>query len=535
MTRFHTQTPYQWMIVLLSLLATAASGASTASAQQVRADAAPGFRIEPLVVKAGARPGQIVPFEFRISGGDKPAHLQVRLVNLVQRPNGQIHISQGDPPQDVRLKSPDSLVVEPGDQAKLQGEIRVPGHSSYLAFGLLVTDRGQPMKAEPSAAQTDGRRRLAVRYVTQYLLRIEIQVHGGRGATTSDMKLPTASLVSRDGLAVVHAEVENPTPTAVQFQARARLLRGEGEAAVPVGPYFMLGHPIRANEEGPRRYEVRALGDTRLHLEAPVPDPVFPGNYQLEVQLINERRMVGARKRFDLSVDEDDFPAQRAVVARVVNAVHMTPSQIELSLDKGGSRMTTVSIENAGSEAVDVTINAKPRRGDGKADWVVVRPADLTLRPGSKRGVMIALDRRNMPSSEADLYAMLQVSVQPVDGGAGGEQLVPIGLLAGKSVQRQATFGDWRWESDKTEIILPVTNPGSRHLALDGRLTMVDEFGRKLKMEAGYGRWLLPGDSETLTFTLPRSLPRGTYQMNWDIGLGPDAAPTQWQQELVVP
>ena len=67
--------------------------------------------------------------------------------------------------------------------------------------------------------------------------------------------------------------------------------------------------------------------------------------------------------------------------------------------------------------------------------------------------------------------------------------------------------------NDKSGFSIPVLNDSLRHVPLGGRLTLADEFGRGFVVDAGYGRWLLPGQRDEVFFGFREPPPPGTYDV----------------------
>lgn len=523
-----TKTAPRTMVVLAALILLALTSHSAMAddgSARVSSEARAGFQMSPMVNYLDARPGQVVPFEFRARsrGGDN--RVTVQLVGLTQEESGRINAAADVVPEGVELKTPAELVLSTTDAAAIRGTIRVPADKSYFAFGVLVTDEGRQL--QPTA--DPGERRASVKFVTRYLLRVEVTVHGGRGATVADLVLGKGELVDREGRAVAQISVDNEAASAVEFEARARLVRAAGDTRTPVGPFFSLHHPIRANMPEPDRYAARVLGHSEILLEAPVPDPVFEGEYELEVRVVTPTRR--AQERFPVIVAEDAFPAQRAVVARAVRAIQISPAAIELSNARAGNRLATVALRNTGPAPVTVRVSPTSLAGE-PGEGISIRPAAVTLAPGRERNVMVAMSGRVESNAH---YLLLHCVVRPHDGGAGGAVDIPVGINVPADAAREAEVAEARWVEDDGAFVVSVENTGETHLVLDGRLQLSDAFERSVTLRSGYGRWLLPGSSTELYFKPTRPLPPAAYDARFSIRLAPSQRPIEGRSEIELP
>ncbi len=74
--------------------------------------------------------------------------------------------------------------------------------------------------------------------------------------------------------------------------------------------------PSRYNLEGDERELVKVLPKSRVRVEAPVPNPLFPGKHVMQLQMVAERRQI---KLPEVAVDvaSGDFPAQETQVVQL--------------------------------------------------------------------------------------------------------------------------------------------------------------------------------------------------------------------------
>ncbi|MCA9046338.1 MAG: hypothetical protein KDA69_18580, partial [Planctomycetaceae bacterium] len=307
----------------------------------------PAFQIEPLVHRFEARRGKLIPFEFELVAKTETT-VDIKAVAMIQQETGIILPAENSPvPPGLTVSSEGRVDLGEEEMTLIKGTVRVPlDDSPFHTFGVLVKNvNGESV--DVNGAQPEGTS-LGVKFVTQYLLRCDVDVLGARGGVVERLVLPHGELGEANGFALARVFIENPTPDSTTFNARCRLRNVATGAEYPT---FELGMPCRANLSGPERLEGRILGDSRIRVEAPIPHPLFVGDYELIVDLV-ERNKVQLTQRFPVSVVGDDFPAQNRNLLEVVPGVLASPGTIELSLERGGQRSASIELGNNRQEAV---------------------------------------------------------------------------------------------------------------------------------------------------------------------------------------
>ena len=489
---------------------------------------APAFHVTPMSHKLEASRGKTIPISFEIESVDRATVIQVRTVSLRQEPDGTIMPDTDAPaPDDLRLLSASQINLGESDKTTIQCQVRVPStKANFHSFGLLVTDLGRLVDQQPVVAGDNAARRVGIRFVTRYLLRVDVTVKGARGEDAAKIEIESCELLEENGFAKARAWIINPTESPLEFQVRGTLLRN-GNA---VGKNdFSLIMPNRATVDSEDRYDVRILPGARIRLEEMLPEAVFPGEHEMEIQLLTNRR-TRKRERYPLTIQAGDFPAQDATVIQAARDVTVTPGQIELSTRRGGDRRATVEIQNHSPHEMQVQV--LPNNDETFIDGLVVRPTELTVRPGAKRKFLLSLDVRD--SDDVNRYTHLKVSVKADGQGEVGTFEIPVALLARTEQLPDLQVESIQWDStsDPPAFILPVRNNGQMHLPLDARLKMVDAFGRIVEMQAGYGRWLLPGKATDLRFRTQFAPPPGKYLYQLKIEGNKEVPPLEVEGEI---
>ncbi len=485
------------------------------NAVRVQQPIKPAFLITPLVHRMVARRGQLLSFEYEIESNLKPTRLEISMVGMKQQENGVIlPDSAAAQPSVLQLLSPASIDLLKGEKQTIRCQLRVPTENTpFLTYGVLVKEvpigdgNGPDNQNQPS---------VGIRFMTQYLLRTDIEVIGVRAESVKQLELVSGRLEERNGAAMINVMINNPTPTAMEFQVRTQLVSQANSRSYASNLYV----PVRVNQQEPERYDARILGNTLLRLEGVLADSVFPGEYALKVELLYKGR-VYQRTEFPVTISAGDFPAQDATIVRVASDISVEPSSVELSLQKGGSRMQAFTIENGSQQKIVASLSPKQYIGE-LADWISFRPDVVELAPGQKRKVLVTLGSKRDFTEHS--YAFATIKVSPEVGEAIGTQDIPIALLVNSESLPDMKPGDLSWRSVPAPagFEIPIHNSGLRHMELQARLTLKDQFGRGFVVEDGYGRWVLPGRADKLRFMFREPPPPGTYQVKLEIqqGLG---------------
>lgn len=502
------------LTLLAATIALGLFGRSAAAQPAIRelreAEVKPAFSVEPVVQRLEGRRGQLLPFQFDLTSLSRTTTIEIRPVAMAQDLSGAIRPdTDSPPPTEITLTSPTRLELTEDTKTQIIGNIRIPStNSPFHTFGILVTDYGRKLDANsPEAPASESR--MLIEFVTRYLLRIDIDVTGVRPTDAGKLILEAGELREFDGYPQARIDVVNPTESPQEFEIECRLL-----SPLDANPSksFPLGMPVRNAMPAPERHQARILPGARVRMQEFIPVTVFPGPYELEATLVSSRRKWNT-VRFPVLVEDGSFPAQSALVAQVAPGVSASPAQIELSTLGGGARFLAVTINNTSAEPADFTLAARDLNGQ-PVDWFAVRPETFSLQPGGSRKVLVTLGS-NRPT-DADRQGALAVESRTASGASSGTADLTTALLVTPPPQPNVQLGDLAWHVDGNlpAIIVPVTNAGSRHVALAGRMTLTEiETGMRHEFTGGYGRWLLPGASDAVKFRMTQKVPSGRYEL----------------------
>lgn len=467
----------------------------------------PSFRIEPVVHRFSARRGEVIPFEFLIGSMGKEMEVSVTPVNLRQEESGIIlHDSQSEPARAMRITSPRKFQLGPGRQSLIKGTITVPlVKSNYLSYGLLVREAGeQPDFNEAGDAPT----RAGIRFVTQYVLRVDIETGLADVGSMRDLRFETGALVSDHGLPRILGRVSNPTDYAFECFVTARV----GDEVSRKTPSTRLGMQSRQTLDGEERYLVRIMPRSTLRLEAPLRHPLSPGEQSLRIALSSGRREVTAAD-FAINVKSTDFPAlaqQRAVLG----GVSVAPAQIEIGSVPSTNRTVGLKFQNTTDSPGKVEITPLTLSGEPLSQ-VRFSPSSFTLKPGRTKGV-----RAMLRHADADtIQSGVAVVRWQREGGDNAEQRLPLSILNAEPGPPSLEVSDIAWQAlpEGDAFTVRVTNQSDAYCPITGQLAVGGPGRLRLALEAGYGRWLAPGETATLAFSPGVPVPAGDYGLILEI------------------
>lgn len=518
----------KYNLLILIAIASVSNTALAAVKKHVRPQAS--FKMSPLVVTVSARPGQEVPFEINIEANQKDIELSVAPTGITQLPSGLIMPEETKPPMgEIVLRGRKSFRLRKGETHILRGTWRIPSHTSgFVANGLLVTEQQADL---PLPKPGNGRQAASVRFVTRYLLRLEAIVSSGRAATIPPA-IHSPQLIERGGRAWVVAKLQSPiegTGT-LRVKAQAQIIDSEGK---PVATPFALRLPVRDNQPMPSREQIPLLAGSIVNIHAEVPEPLFAGDYQLVVTAGDRARHVSQKAIESVTVKENQFPAQENLVAEVVRNVELSPTQLKLSVARGGNRLIPLEIKNRSAESIKVALQPKSF-GDSPADWLIVRPDKFELPAGRARKVLVSVRGGKLKAENS--YARLFTAVSSAETASRGTRSLPVALIGHAASQKPTLWigkAEWKRHHDEAAIVVPLNNIGSVHAAPHVKLRLVDDLDREIALEAGFENWLLPGESRRLSFLL-ESLPRGDYLLYFEVYPALNAEPDYHEQVIEV-
>lgn len=476
----------------------------------------PAFTIEPLAVRMSGRPSEVLPFEFIIESDNRPASIEVRPIGLRQEYSGQIlHDAKSPSTDHIRLLSPTEVKLTPNSPTKIEGVIRVP-HSDarYHSFGILVRDIGASAKNE-AGLNADGstKTQANIQFITQYVLRIDLDIQGVRSESVSHLNFSSIQLLPFEGRPKLQLMVENPSDATFEFELRSRLRSSPSDRSFKSLRMVM---PVRSSMETEERYIGRILGKSIIYMEELLPEAIASGSYEVDLELLSDNRIQN-KATLPITVDAQDFPAQEVLIAQVGQSTQISPAQVELSQQRGGNRRVTVLVKNLGKETNSITLKALGANGLD-LPGVMIQPDSFSLAPAGSRKVTVSL-RSQDPSSESALYGELLVQSRTSNKDFQESRGIPVAVLFKKTSPATAALSPLQWDATGRYpgFRTLIKNTSQTHLPLNARLSIVDETGRRISIPAGFGRWLMPGASSKLEFRLDRVLPPGTYQLRCDV------------------
>lgn len=480
----------------------------------------PSFHIEPIVHRFEARRGTTIPFEFKIESTGKAMNVTVAPVKLRQEVTGIIlHDDQGVAPQELKFTSPTAFELAPGEATVLTGEITVPlALSNYLSYGVLVRDNGYVSDRVPDP--TDPTRITAgVRFVTQYVLRIDIETGVKDVREMNKLAFEHGSVVREGGMPVAKTFLINPTDYAFECNVRGTI---ESDTTSRPKPFRMV-LPSRANlVDENDRYIVRIMPQSRVQVSAPVDELLFPGLQSLRLEVTNGRRGL-VDQTFAVNVGQGDFPALEVQQAYLDNEMSVHPAQIAVGSVAGASRSANLQFTNNSPAAKSVVANLVDLNGNA-IDGISLSSDSFDVRPGRTKTIRLSIP--SSAKSSAAMYGDLRLRVVSENGNA-SETSIPVAMMHGDAATPQINVGELMSveKNGFTSFAMTVENQGVGFVPVHADLQIADGSGRVMEMADGFGKWLRPGEQRELVFAPQISLPKGRYQVSLNLQTTDDQPP----------
>ncbi len=500
--------------------AAARSGGSQGSAARggavtVQQSFEPSFSIEPLSHRLAGRPGDLLTFQFTLRSDERDTNIEVVPIGLRQELTGQVlHDSQSGVTDIIRLTTPAAMTLVAGETSKIEGVVRIPkGDARFHSIGLLVRDLGANGEADSNNNSDNAGTQATIRFVTQYILRLDLQVEGARGEEGKRLVIEEAQISPMEGRPRLEVTVLNPTETAFEFNASSKVQTSTKDRSAKELPLVM---PVRRNVEDDSRYRIRLLPKSRVRLEAMLPEAIATGSYEAETELTMDGRTL-LKKSISIDVDASQFPAQEILIAQIDEGVQISPAQIELSQLRGGNRRITVLLQNRSSQSKKITLKAL---SDNQLPLgsLVIQPHEFTLAGNSSRKVSVTLRSQPNETRKVEFGKLICDVLSPERSHAATKQL-PLAVLLKDSPEPELEVGPLQFDPAELNSCFRslVRNEGDVHTALNARLTIVHESGKRISIPAGYGRWLMPQTAAPLEFRLDSPLSTGQYQLTLEI------------------
>lgn len=489
----------------------------------------PGFFFESLVKEVSAPPGQPASFQFQLTNPGSEREIRVEPATLTQERNGSItYDPDADPSDSITFQTPTEFTVGSGQTFTIEGTINsVQEAGAQQYYGVFVYDQGRPVTVNQGGSSDA---RIQVNYVTRYLLRVELSVSGVAFENFDALTIQESGLRSRDGQAYAYAVLRNDLNAVVDLKLQAQLRKKEDR---PLGRPFFLHLPVSASDPEPERYRSSILPGATVLLRRKVPEPVLPGTYQMDLSVLHENRTV-KQDTLEVKVKEGQFPAQNNVVSRIVSDVTVKPSQIAFSRRPKGDRIQSIKVVNRSDQEINISLAAHERGDESKElSWLTYRPKSFPVPAGQSRSVFMSASGG---SDQGHAYGFLEVTVDPTETLAGGKRKFPISFLSKDelNVSLETKKLQKNTVGSSPALTLPVKNTGNVHLNVRATMTIETDFGDDVKVDGGFGQWILPGDTGQVHFRLEKIPPEGSYPVQITLKPGHGQKPITLERTLDV-
>ncbi|MCU0713393.1 MAG: hypothetical protein MUC43_15135 [Pirellula sp.] len=492
---------------------------------------APSFQIEPLSHRLTGRMGDAIPFTFDLNA-EFNGEIEVMPMGLKQELSGQIlHDLGAKAADDVTLLTPSKMQLSANKAATIEGVVRLPkSDAKHHSIGILVRDLGRdPGLTTKRAADGSIATQAAVKFMTQYVLRIDLDVESARGEGGQQLRLEPPRLISQDGRPRFQMVLVNPTDSTFEFEARARIRSSPSDRS---NKPLRLTLPIRSDIEDESRYVCRILPQSKVRLEEFLPEAIASGSYEVDVEiLVGEKAVV--KKEFPLPVDARDFPAQEVLIAQVGEDLQVSPAQIELSQIRGGNRRVTVLLKNNGTS--NKTVKVAPKSASGlDLGEISAQPGEVSLAPGASRKISLTL--KGQPQS-ADSVRFGFLNIESTTGKSPDveSKKLPLAMVLKKMPPAELEVAPLVWDGsgERVGFRTKISHSSIGHIPIDARLSILSESGYRAVVLSGFGKWAMPNTAFPIFFPIENQLRPGEYTLRCEVKT-PDGPPKTYDQKITV-
>jgi hypothetical protein len=380
---------------------------------------AQGFQVRPLFVDGEVPPGArvTIPVEITPTSQIEGRTIEVEVVELAQNDAGGFRALPFEPgnalPRSAApwIEVPSEVTLEARETELIEVEMAVPfaARGSYAAALLL---------SAPPPDDAEGLR-LTLRVLVPIVVGTE-----GRPAR-QDVRLSNAGLRYR--MAEDAAEDGVPETTLAETlieNAGGTFSTVEGALWVDVKDESGDWRQVR-RVEIPRR---RILPETAITLPVDLGRLLPGGDYRLRGELYVDGRRTQPLRR---EIAFEGHPEVQALVTDIDLGV--APSVFEYTYQAGATRSGRIAVTNPAIDPVEVTVgvdipagmagraSATVRDTDlSAADWIEVRPARFTLRPGQTRNLRLLARFPDAAPAQRNYYAALELTAHYRDGQRAG-------------------------------------------------------------------------------------------------------------------
>lgn len=289
--------------------------------------------VQPLVFDLYLSPGETSQFEILVSAEETQEIVDMALYSIVQEPDGNLQYIQEttNPVHDWICLESDQLIIPPGEQHAIQGEVTVP----FSAGGTYVL----ALMVEPQNTHVAGQVTFRFRYAVRVVINVE------RPGLRPDLSVDDFDILTDDeGLPSARTTILN-TSNLLYPIAAEMTVRDENRALIE---RIVFGQ----GDEETGLSEINIYPGAELWLDGNITKPLFPGTYDLRVfvRFANGRQKVYTEQ---LVVEEGDF-------AYAAEDIYLSANTdiLEGTMRPGGASSHVLELTNNSNEPITVALSA---------------------------------------------------------------------------------------------------------------------------------------------------------------------------------
>ncbi|MFW6006991.1 MAG: hypothetical protein ACOCQ5_03295 [Halanaerobiales bacterium] len=351
--------------------------------------------VRPLVLNFDLKPGASSEFELLLTPGSVRENIELSLYYPIQQLNGNLSYEEGDPVKHQVLnwiKLDETEVVVPAGEEKLvRGEVKVPYGASGTHTAVIMIE---PVEDE------DSNNKNLFSFKVRYAVRININIDRPGQRVKMDL-LDFDLRPDGENNPVLWTHIKNPSP--LHYNASGEVTIRDENRKLIERVEISTKAAARAGRAATRIYP-----KSELIFEGKVQEPLFPGNYDLQLFMkYAEGRQLIERKW--VTVGEE-------YMSDKIRYLGIEPEIISDDIYPGAAVSEVIQCKNSSSEPIIVRLNQKEIEPEYKysifntGKFQLRGEEEFTLEPrDSKRIVMIYRSPREI--THGGYYGQLEMSV----------------------------------------------------------------------------------------------------------------------------
>lgn len=291
--------------------------------------------VQPLVIELEATPGGRHPFEVLLTAEELQETIHLNLYSILQATDGNLQYYEAvdDPISDWISFENSVLIIPPGEERAIRGEIRVPQNAGgTYVLALMV---------EPQTLYTSDEVTFRVRYAIRFIIHVE------RPGLRPDIAIEQLGMQLDEGGSLIARTIVTNRSNLLYPMSAEMTIRDENRALVE---RIVFGWQDMELAEKPT-FDI--YPGAELWLDGVMKKPLYPGEYDLRlfVNYADGRQKVYSE---ELLVEDMSFAS-----AAEHGVLHIEPTLLDVEIRPGGADSQILQLTNNSAEPIFVELAGK--------------------------------------------------------------------------------------------------------------------------------------------------------------------------------